>query len=67
MTELLKGFAKVETSLPPCHPGEVEWVRVDAELTDDIRPVFPYLNAIVKGPVYDPQNKPSGSPWVGTG
>lgn len=67
MTELLKGFAKVETSLPPCHPGEVEWVRVDAELTDDISPVFPYLNAIVKGPVYDPQNQTLGFTLGGHG
>lgn len=57
MTEILRGFAKVETSLPPCHPGEVEWVRAEAELTDDISPVFPYLSAIMKGPVYDPQNQ----------
>lgn len=55
--ELLRGFLKIETSLPPCHPGEVEWVRAEAELTDDVSPVFPYLNAIMKGTVYDPRNQ----------
>ncbi|HAF70638.1 MAG: Fe-S cluster assembly protein [Acetothermia bacterium 64_32] len=24
---LLKGFAYIKTSFPPCHPGEAEWVR----------------------------------------
>ncbi|MGB9758162.1 MAG: (Fe-S)-binding protein [Candidatus Bipolaricaulaceae bacterium] len=47
----------IKTSLPPCHPGEVEWIRVEAELTDDVSPVFPYLNALMKGTIYDPQNQ----------
>lgn len=51
---LLRGFQRIETSPPPCHPGEVEWVRAEAELLDDISPVFPYLNAIMKGTVFDP-------------
>lgn len=51
---LLRGFLRIETFLPPCHPGEVEWVRAEAELSDDISPVFPYLNAIMKGTIFDP-------------
>ncbi len=54
---LLKGFANIETSLPPCHPGEVEWLRAEAALTDDISPAFPYLNALMKGTIYDPKNE----------
>ena len=48
---LLKGFTKIETFFPPCHPGEVETVTATAELTDDISEVFPYLNAILKGTI----------------
>lgn len=54
---LLRGFARVRVSYPPCRPGEAEWVRAEAELTDDISPVFPYLNAIMKGTIYDPVNQ----------
>ncbi len=50
---LLRGFLEMETAFPPCHPGQMEWMRASAELTDDISPVFPYLNAIMKGTVYD--------------
>jgi len=35
-----------------CHP---EWVAVRAEISDDIREVFPYLNAVVKNAVYTPE------------
>ena len=54
---LLRGFLRIRTSFPPCRPGEAEWLRADAELTDDISPVFPYLNAIMRGTVYDPKGK----------
>jgi ArsR family metal-binding transcriptional regulator len=54
---ILRSFLRIETSLPPCHPGEVEWVKAEAELTDDVSPVLPYLNAIMKGTIYDPENK----------
>lgn len=54
---LLRGYDKIETFFPPCHPGEVETVTATAELTDDISPVFPYLNAIQKGTIYDPQRQ----------
>ncbi|MBC7098865.1 Fe-S cluster protein [Candidatus Bipolaricaulota bacterium] len=48
---------RIRVSYPPCHPGGAEWVRAEAELTDDVSPVFPYLNAIMKGTVYDPKGK----------
>ena len=35
-----------------CNP---EWVAVNAELSDDISEVLPYLNAIVKNAVYTPE------------
>ena len=54
---LLRGFLRIRASFPPCRPGEAEWLRADAELTDDISPVFPYLNAIMRGTVYDPKGK----------
>jgi len=50
---LLKGFLKIETFFPPCHPGEIETVTAIAELSDDISPAFPYLNAVLKGTIYD--------------
>jgi len=50
---LLKEFLKIETFFPPCHPGEIETVTAVAELSDDISPVFPYLNAVLKGTIYD--------------
>ena len=54
---LLKGFTKIETFFPPCHPGEAETVTATAELTNDISEVFPYLNAILKGTIYNPKDK----------
>lgn len=54
---LLCGFLRVETALPPCHPGEAEWIKAEAELSDDISPVFPYLNAIMKGTIFDPAHQ----------
>jgi ArsR family metal-binding transcriptional regulator len=50
---LLRGFQRIETFFPPCHPGEIETVTAMAELTDDISPAFPYLNAVLKGTIYD--------------
>jgi len=54
---ILQGFRRIETSLPSCYPGEVEWVKLEAELTDDVSPVLPYLNAVMKGTIYDPENQ----------
>ena len=54
---LLKGFENIKTYFPPCHPGEVEVLSASADCTDDISDVFPYLNAIMKGTIYDPKNK----------
>jgi len=50
---LLREFLKIETFFPPCHPGEIETVTAVAELSDDISPAFPYLNAVLKGTIYD--------------
>lgn len=50
---LLEDFKKISTFFPPCHPGESEKVTANAELADDISPVFPYLNAKMKGTIYD--------------
>ncbi len=54
---LLKGFENINTFFPPCHPGEAEIITASADCTDDISEVFPYLNAIMKGTIYDPKNK----------
>lgn len=54
---LLRGFLKIETFFPPCHPGEIETVAATAELSGDISLVFPYLNALLKGTIYDPKNQ----------
>jgi len=32
-------------------------VKAEAELTDDVSPVLPYLNAVMKGTIYDPENQ----------
>jgi len=60
---ILRGFLRIETSLPPCYPGEVEWVEPEAELTDDVSPVLPYLNAVMKGTIYDPENQVLNFKW----
>lgn len=54
---LLKGFLKVETFLPPCRPGEIEKLSLIAELSEDIGQAFPYLNSVLRGTVYDPENQ----------
>ena len=48
---LLKGY-EIKQILPCI--ANPEWIRVKVELTDDISEVFPYLNAILKGAVYNP-------------
>ena len=50
---LLKSFNKVKTFFPPCHPGEVDTVTAVAEIVDDISAVFPYVNATLKGAIYN--------------
>jgi len=47
---LLRGF-EIRQVLPCI--ANPEWIRVKAELTDDISEVLPYLNAILKGAVYN--------------
>jgi len=53
---LLKDFKNIKTFFPPCHPGEVESVTAMADLTDDISEVFPYLNALMRGTIFDQKN-----------
>ena len=48
---LLRGY-EIKQILPCI--ANPEWIRVKTELTDDISEVFPYLNAILKGAVYNP-------------
>jgi len=48
---LLRSYT-YEVSLPECNPS-AETVNAIAELSDDIREVLPYINARVKGGVYN--------------
>ena len=50
---LLEKFENIETFFPPCHPGEAEWIAARVKLADDISAVFPYLNARLKGAIFD--------------
>lgn len=47
----LRGF-KIRQVLPCI--ANPEWIRVKVDLTDDISGVLPYLNATIKGAVYNP-------------
>lgn len=49
---MLLRYYEPEISLPPCDPGSQK-VNVIATLSDDISPVFPYLNAIFKNCIYN--------------
>ena len=60
---LLTGFQKLESFFPPCHPGEAEKVTLIATLDDDISPVFPYLNATIKGAKFDPKSQAISFKW----
>lgn len=46
----------LEVFTPPCEPG-AERFAAKARLTVDISPVFPYLNATLKGAVYHPSGQ----------
>ena len=50
---LLRDFCNIKTFFPPCHPGEADILSAEAECTDEISEVFPYLNAIMKGTIYN--------------
>jgi len=54
---LVRDIYNCKTFFPPCHPGEADYVTAKAEFTDDVSEVFPYLNAIMKGTLYDSKNK----------
>jgi len=49
---MLLRYYEPEISLPPCDPNS-ETVNVVARLSDDISPVFPYLNAVLKNCIYN--------------
>jgi len=51
--ELLRNY-KLNTSLPPCETDSLR-VNAIADLEEDIREVFPYLNATLKGCFYNPE------------
>ena len=55
---ILRNLNNIEIFFPPCHPGEVETMNIQADCNEDISPVFPYLNSIMKGTIY---NKNSNS------
>ncbi|PJB49349.1 MAG: Fe-S cluster protein, partial [Chloroflexi bacterium CG_4_9_14_3_um_filter_45_9] len=48
---LLRDYKITKVGRSFCNP---EWIAVKAEISDDIREVFPYLNAILKNAVYTP-------------
>lgn len=50
---LLERFEQIETFFPPCHPGEAEHITARVKLAEDISAVFPYLNAKLKGAIFD--------------
>ncbi len=43
----------LEVFTPPCEPGAEQYSAI-ARLTTDISPAFPYLNATLRGAVYNP-------------
>ncbi|MCS7220971.1 MAG: (Fe-S)-binding protein [Anaerolineae bacterium] len=43
----------LEVFTPPCEPGAERFSAI-ARLTADIREVFPYLNATLRGAIYEP-------------
>ena len=45
---------ELEVFTPPCEPGAERFSAI-AHLTTDIREVFPYLNATLRGAVYQPE------------
>lgn len=50
---MLLNSYEIEVSLPACNPSALT-LRAEARLSDDISEVLPYLNALVKGGVFDP-------------
>ena len=50
---LLRDY-EITFSLPACLPTS-ETIQASAKLSDDIRDVLPYLNALLKGAAFDPE------------
>ncbi len=46
---------ELEVTSPPCEPGAERWNAI-AHLTEDIAEVLPYLNATLRGCIYDNQS-----------
>ncbi len=44
---------ELEVFTPPCEPGAERFSAI-ARLPNDIREVFPYLNAVLRGAIYEP-------------
>ena len=44
------------TEILPCVVNP-EWIRIKTELSDDVSEVLPYLNAVLKDAVYNPEGK----------
>ncbi len=55
---LIEGY-ELDVFTPPCEPGAERFSAI-AKLRNDIREVFPYLNSVLRGAVYEP-NVPSVS------
>ncbi len=52
MKPLIKNY-DLEVFTPPCEPGAERFSAI-ARLTADIREVLPYLNATLRGAIYEP-------------
>ncbi len=44
------------TEILPCVVNP-EWIRIKTELSDDVSEVLPYLNAVLKDAIYNPEGK----------
>lgn len=47
----IKAYKNLSITTPECHPGTPIWCA-DFQLDADISPLFPYINAVVKGAVF---------------
>ncbi len=52
---LLKNY-QLDVTSPPCEPGAERWNAI-AHLSEDIHEVLPYLNATLRGCIYDHSTK----------
>jgi ArsR family metal-binding transcriptional regulator len=52
MAEMLRQTYHLQVFSPPCLPGAERWAAA-AALDDDLSEVLPYLNAVLKGAIYN--------------